>query len=354
MKNVILITLDTLRRSMLGCYGCGEGLTPFLDSIQDCCLRFTRAQSIAPYTQASFPGILTSSYYLDHDDHGRGKTLSPQRVIISEHLKKNGIVTAGFHSNPYLSGFFGWNRGWDIFYDSMEAQVSDETPFIRGNEINGKVDAWLGARAKTGGRFFLWVHYMDIHEPYVPALALVNKVDPSIKMTPAEMFRLFKEVILPLDASDCKTVDLLRKLYKANVIRIDDYTRELFGVFEKHAVLKDSTVIITADHGEEFGEHGGLSHDGKMISELLDVPLLIWNNDRFSAETCDKLVSNVDVSPTIANLFGVAPCEKFQGRSLLPAAEYPAKGCFGEAIGKRGRTRRPTSRSISTAKETSG
>ena len=112
MKNVILFTMDTLRTDVLGCYGSKNKLTPFIDSLQDRCIRFTNMQAIGPYTQASFPGILTSSYYLEY---GKRKKLSPKRTLISEVLKKSGITTAGFHSNPYVSDYFGWNRGWDVF-----------------------------------------------------------------------------------------------------------------------------------------------------------------------------------------------------------------------------------------------
>jgi len=108
MKNVILLTIDTLRKDVLGCYGSKEGLTPFIDSLQDKCIIFNRCRAVGPYTQASFPGILASSYYLEF---GRDKQLSPQRTLISEVVKNGGFTTAGFHSNPYLSEYFGWNRG---------------------------------------------------------------------------------------------------------------------------------------------------------------------------------------------------------------------------------------------------
>ena len=116
MKNVVLFTIDTLRRDMLGLYGSKLGLTPFLDSLRPDALVFTMAHSVAPYTQASFPGILTSSYLFDVP---KSQKLSKNRTLISEALKEKGVSTAAFHSNPYLSGYFGWNRGWDTFYDSM-------------------------------------------------------------------------------------------------------------------------------------------------------------------------------------------------------------------------------------------
>lgn len=351
MKNVILLTLDTLRQDVLGCYGskdgprpCGRGgagLTPFIDSLQDKCIIFNRCRAIGPYTQASFPGILASSYYLEF---GRDKQLSPQRTLISEVVKNGGFTTAGFHSNPYLSDYFGWNRGWDEFYDSMADEVSDLVPYILGDKINSKVADWLASYTRQAGAkpFFLWVHYMDVHEPYVPEQKYVDMVDSSIKLANDEMFALFKDVVLKRDVSNVETVNLLRKLYQAHILQVDDYTREFFGILKKLGVLENSVVIITSDHGDEFGEHGGLSHDGKMYSELINVPLLIYDPPAFlrkqeggeKGQVCDTLVSSVDIPPTIARLFGLESPKGYHGQSLLPLDSYTAKGCFGEAIGK--------------------
>ena len=136
MINVILITIDTLRADMLGAYGCGDNLTPFIDSLQDNMVVFSNPYATGPYTQASFQGILASEYYLEY---GKEKKLNAKKTLVSEPLKANGVYTAGFHSNAYLSYFFGYNKGWEIFYDSMQDDVTDMYPFIRGNEINNKV-----------------------------------------------------------------------------------------------------------------------------------------------------------------------------------------------------------------------
>jgi len=331
MKNVILLTVDALRKDALGCYGNENGLTPFIESLQDKCIKFTKGQTIGPYTQASFPGILTSSYYLEY---GKPKGLSPQRTLISEPLKQAGIVTAAFHSNPYLCDYLGWNRGWDVFYDSMEEEVDPKTPYIKGDVINSKVDKWLSSHTRGGEYrpFFLWLHYMDIHEPYVPERKYINMVDPSISLSQDEMYNLFKDVLLKRDVSNEGVVKLLKKLYQAHVREVDDDIKEFFGILGKLDLLQDSVIIITNDHGDEFNEHGGLSHDAKMYSELIDMPLLIYDPSKNKGEVCDSLVSNIDISPTIVHLFGLAPVEGFEGHSLLPLEEYPQKGCFGEAL----------------------
>lgn len=334
MKNVILLTIDTLRRDVIGCYGGKGGLTPFIDSIQDRCIRFNNALSTGPYTQAAFPGILTSSYYLEYGPK-IPRNLPKERVLISEVLNKHGILTAGFHSNAYLCSFFGWNRGWDTYYDSMDVEVTDEVPYIKASVLNAKVAAWL-SKQKGDKPFLLWLHYMDVHEPYVPERKYVDAVDPSIDLTDDKMFALFKDVVLKRDVSDKKTVELLKKLYLAHLREIDEATKEFFGILEKMGLLEDSVIIITADHGDEFGEHGGLSHDGKMYSELLNVPLIIFDPSLTKGQVSETLVSNIDVPPTIAHLFGLEPVKTFAGHSLLPIEDYPVKGIYGEAKEKRG------------------
>ncbi len=337
-QNVILLTIDTLRADVLGCCGGHLGLSPFIDSLAASGMRYSRAQAAGPYTQASFPGILTSSYYLDHQDHGKGRTLSRERVVISEPLRKAGVATAAFHSNPYLSAFFGWNRGWDVFYDSMQDQVSDEVPFIQAPAINARVDRWLGAHAAAGRKpFFLWTHYMDMHEPYVPEQKHVDAVDPGLRLSSQEMLGLFKNTLLPRDVSDPGKVETLRKLYLANLRKIDDCVKEFFDILERHGALEDSTIIVTSDHGDEFGEHGGLSHDGCMRSELLHVPLLVLNAPGSPKGVCDRLAGGADIPPTILELFGLPAESRFQGRSLLSPDDEAARGVFSEAMGKRGR-----------------
>jgi arylsulfatase A-like enzyme len=133
-------------------------------------------------------------------------------------------------------------------------------------------------------------------------------------------------------------------LYLAHVREVDDYTRKLFDILAARQLLRDTVVMITSDHGEEFNEHGGLSHDGKFYSELIRTPLVVCNYDAEKDAVCDKLVSGIDIAPTIVDLFGLDPEPNFQGHSFLPVDGFPDKGCFGEAIGKLSHKIQPTDR----------
>jgi len=341
MKNVILITIDTLRADMLGAYGSIGNLSPFIDSLQDNMVVFKNPFATGPYTQASFQGILASEYYLEY---GKEKKLNKDKKLASEPLKDTGIYTAGFHSNAYLSYFFGYNKGWDTFYDSMSDDVTDMYPFIRGGEINNKVKGFL-SNFSFSKPLFLWVHYMDVHEPYIAEESYLFKIEDSLKLSKDEMFRLFKDVILKRDISDAGAVDTLKKLYMAKVAETDEYIRELFTIFDQKCLLDNSTIIITSDHGDEFSEHGGLSHDGKMYAELIDVPFLVYDKS-FSPTTIDTPVSLIDIPPTICRMMDAEPAPSFKGKSLYPFEDIKTYTLYGEAMGKLGHKEADTDRPV--------
>jgi arylsulfatase A-like enzyme len=219
----------------------------------------------------------------------------------------------------------------------MEAEVSNEVPFLTGNEINKKVGEWLSShiQGRNYRPFFLWLHYMDAHEPYMPEKEFVDTVDSSIHLSREEMFHLFKDTLLKRDLSDKGKVESLRKLYLARVQEVDAHVKDFYSSLERLGLVENSIIIMTADHGDEFGEHGGLSHDGKMYRELINVPFLIYDHVRKEPEISAILLSGVDIPPTIVHLFGLDPEETFEGHSIFPLEDYPEKGSFGEAIDKR-------------------
>ncbi len=337
-QNTILVTIDTLRKDMVGLYNPRSSLTPFMDSLKETATLYLDPYSTGPYTQASFQGILASAYYLNY---GKEKKLNPQKVLLSEVLQKNGIYTVAFHSNAYLSYYFGYNRGWDTFYDSMADEVSDLYPFIRGKAINQKVETFL-KDFSFKKPLFLWVHYMDVHEPYIAEKKYLAPIDSGLNLKKEQMFRLFRDTLLKRDVSQPQKVDTLKKLYMSKVAETDEHLKKLFSLFEAHKLLENSTIFITSDHGDEFCEHGGLSHDGKMYNELVSVPFLIYDRKR-GARTIEEPVSLIDIPPTIAEAMDIPPSPAFEGRSLLSNGPGPI---LGEAMDKIGHKEKDTDQPI--------
>ena len=206
-KRIFLITVDCLRADYVGCIG-GGNLTPNIDRLGEEGLVFTRCFANGPGTNQSFPAILTSTYFLMHG----GMRLRPGYTTLAEVLRSHGFKTVAFHSNPFLSRSLGWDRGFDEFYDFMDVVKSPsafvtkqqsgrlrgmimrfgsavlrasrsarvqrflkkiyykfsrlEIPYLEGRKLNSHVIDWI--KRNLDQRFFLWMHYMDPHYPYVP------------------------------------------------------------------------------------------------------------------------------------------------------------------------------------------
>jgi arylsulfatase A-like enzyme len=190
--------------------------------------------------------------------------------------------------------------------------------------------------SKSEKPFFMWVHYMEPHEPYIPGPKILEEMYPSLSIDEETMFNLFENYVLKRDVSEPDKIELLRQLYAAHYREVDRFVEQFFSNLESLKLLDNTMVIITADHGDEFGEHGSLSHDSTMFSELIDIPLMIFNAGRSGLETRDQPVSNINIPPTVTDLLGVEPAAQWRGVSLLsPDEELPA-GCWGECIHKKG------------------
>lgn len=224
MKNVILLTLDATRKDTFGIYNNKNGLAIFIDSLKDQGIIFVQGQSTASYIQVSFQGLLTSSFSLDY---GKLKQQVPRQMLISEQLKRAGKLTAAFHSNPYMSDMFGWNWGWNVFYDSMKDEVEFRISY-GVNLMNIKKNNWLNsyARGQEYKTLLLWVHSMDVHEPYIPEQKYTDMTDSSLFLSQDETFDLLKNELKKRDTSNQEKMATLRRLYNGHAREIYTYTHD--------------------------------------------------------------------------------------------------------------------------------
>ena len=346
MRNIVLITVDSLRADHLGCYGYEKNTSPFIDKLAENAMVFRSAYSNGSGTVASFPTILSSDFLSTYKDK---KFLSKKRTLIQEVLKENGYVTAGFHSNPYLSKFYGYDRGFDFFYDSFEddgnhsliksikknkklykfiKRISDmlpnslirkavnylkksDEPYVGAKEINGRVIRWL--KKNKHQPFFLWIHYMDVHEPYMPSQESIAQLGRK-EISNKRIKRLNEYLIKNRDLND-KDLDELITLYDAEILQLDGVIQEFYLGFRELALLENSSIIITSDHGDEFKEHGGLSHIEKLYDEVLHIPLILLSPG-MPPSISDKLVSLIDLSPTILGYLGLPERKEFRGGDI--------------------------------------
>jgi len=347
-KYVFLITVDALRADHVGCIG-GGNLTPNLDKVAEESLLFTRAFANGPGTNQSFPAIMSSTYFLMND----GFSLNPRFKTLAQVLQENGFKTAAFHSNPFLSKTFGWDRGFDEFYDFMEElkspsafvtrKVGDgisnrlirsvathlggdqntrmmhlikkvyyrfsdfEIPYLEGEKLNKQVFNWI--ENNPDKPFFLWMHYMDPHYPYVPPEVFCDAFS-----TRREAFEF--NTCVDLNNVSKEELDTLKTLYRGEVRYTDFCIGELSKFLETKGLAEDSVIVIAADHGEAFMEHGRLGHKPDILyNEVLHVPLLIHGLERFSK--LDFQVQLLDIPSTILDILRIKIPITFLGNKLL-------------------------------------
>jgi len=325
--NILLVTVDSLRADRLGCYGYQRATSPHLDHFAAEAILFRNAFANGPNTPHAFPAIMAARSALASSQFG----LFDVPATLSECLKDAGYHTVAFNAaNPYVSKSFDYHRGFDDFADYLDFEidkkkftaqptgqaialpgldmhhylVSEETIQQKAQleqQINQDIIAKFDELAATP--FFLWVHYMDTHYPYVPQAGAQISVNGSV-IAREENLHLNQRVRENSDVSPA-TLAKLKLLYDGAVRQVDGQVGALFQALKARGIYDDSLILFTADHGEEFHEHGDLQHKSKLFDELLHVPLLLKLPGQHHGEKKSELVSHLQVAPTILSTVGI-------------------------------------------------
>jgi arylsulfatase A-like enzyme len=308
--NVLVISMDTLRAKSVGAYGCENPTTPTIDALAAEGVLFENAFSPAAYTLPGHASMVTGLWMRTHGLLTPSFTLGFEHRGLAEVLANAGWTTGGFTSAPVWlnpdSGFAGFDAfvSHDAPYVSLTATPYDS--FTHGLE-------WM--RARGGQPFFAFLHNFQVHRPY---------------LAPPDYSDLFGS-----EPSSMRP-DNQRLRYEREVRYADDQVRALLDGVD-WAGLRDRTlVILTADHGEAFMEHGWMEHTYDVHDEIARVPLVMRLPGAIPAgRRVAEPVSLVDIMPTVLDLLGLPPAP-VDGMSLLPlltgaAERLPRDAVFTEA-----------------------
>lgn len=330
VRNVLLISLDTLRADRLQSYGYPRPTSPSLAGISSRGVVFEQARSQAPQTAPSHASLFTSSYPGVHrviNVHGEAPQLFrlPEGLTtLAELLQEASFETAAFVSGGNLTQRMGMDRG----FQTWEEELTD---------ISDRIDRcvrWMLAPER--GRFFAFLHSYQVHAPYLPPQQwyeafcdadyqgpLRERTERYLAMPAKDAWEAatgpaYWEGMLDYDASD---VAFLSDLYDGEVRYVDSELRRLWEYLSGSGLLRNTAVIFLADHGEEFMDHGKYQHD-QVYDELLHVPLIVrlppeLERDGYHGRVREQ-VELIDVAPTVAELLGVlVPPAVWSGRSLV-------------------------------------
>lgn len=324
--NVLVIAIDTLRADALAAQGGTVGVSPRIDALAAEGVRFSAAFAHAPWTLPSFSSLFTS---LPPEAHGAGgnvregwRALSADHTTIAEQFQDAGWSTHAIVNVDFLTEPFGTTQGFQV----VDAHATNDNHTSR--RAGATTDAalqWLDeARSDTDGArpFFLFVHYFDPHAEYDPPPAWRAKFAlEQDRSSTAFRFGAREHVVnhrggrMPLDAT---TLARARALYDGEVAYTDDEIGRLLAGLRARGLDPNTIVVLTSDHGEEFGEHGSWEHGHTHFDELLHVPLVI-RAPGVAPRTRNEPVGLVDVAPTLCALAGVPFAPSFRGRDLSRA-----------------------------------
>ena len=332
--NVVFIVVDTLRADHLGCYGHAAARTPVIDRLASEGVRFADSSSQAPWTAASIATLFTGLYPSVHGIDGGvtwggqetsadlpflvQKALSPGHLTLAQRMQSAGWTTAGFVSNAYVNTVFGFSQGFDVYGDEHDDYSRDIAGAKRrGEETNRRVGLWLDEGPQEP--FFLFVHYNDPHWPYDPLPPFDEGFDwYTGELTPEGTTMVVEHGGKGIAGLTEQDMDYLRALYDAEIAYADQNVGVLLEAVEGVST-RDTLVVFTSDHGEEFGDHGNTSHGYTLYQESIHVPLIVHGSGH-SGLVVEDLVRSLDVGATVLDLVGVG-AEHGQGSSLLPVIE---------------------------------
>ncbi|MCB9915079.1 MAG: sulfatase [Planctomycetes bacterium] len=317
---VVVVLVDTLRRDALGCYGRAGADTPRIDRLAAEGVRFDQAISASGWTLPSVASLLTGTWPTLHKATGKLTRMTPiteDLPVAAEVFHQAGWGTLAYVNAAFLSPLLGLNRGFDVF-DHVHAFNKE----IR--RADATVDAALGGIAERPGQdLFVLVHLFDAHLDY-DAPAPYTYEFTGGRTEPAA----------PLSMQACRAlgdhpaqadVDHVRGLYQGEVAFVDRAVGRLVDGLRELGRWDRTTLVLTADHGEEFWDHHGFEHGHTLYDELIRVPLVVRlpggvDGGRVVADQ----VRVLDVMPTLFELEGLEAPVSFAGRSLKPLLDGAA------------------------------
>jgi arylsulfatase A-like enzyme len=375
-KSIVLVTVDCLRADHVGFMGYRRPTTPFLDSLAAESFIFPSAVVAGAPTYYSLPAVLASRYPLALGRDVVG--IAPGEVTLQSILRQFGYATGAYSAaNPYISARFGYEQGFDKFFDFLNGDAttaSEDVPQVSGNgwasRLNQRVQqsrrslgplgviydelyfrycqritpkpdsldalrrfpaadtivdhasAWLASIGSAP--FFLWLHLMDPHSPYYPKAEATSLMGQEAT-TPyrARHINAFWNRSNLGPRRFARHRDEVLNLYDAGIRWVDKQLARLIDTLRRANLWENCIFALTADHGEEFLDHGGRYHPPlRLMEELIHVPLLLRAPGVRKQQVSDAPFSLLDLAPTLLEAAEITTPSDFQGTSRWPQIRH--------------------------------
>lgn len=331
--NVIFILVDTLRYDHLTPYGYERATSPEIARLLAAPgVVFDNAYSQAPWTLPSAVSYMTSRYPGEIlGDNPAAHRIPEELPTLGPAMAALGYRTGAFFGNPILHEGNGFDRGFETFYSPQGMEALER----HADDINRRAIPWLEAHRDEP--FFLYVHYIDPHDPYRNPAMVDNRSPwfPDPGGVPGEWVHGIYNGKIPIDDLDL-TIAHLTALYDSEIRYVDAAIGALIATLPE-AVLENTLIVLTADHGEELYDHGGWKHGHTLYEDQIHVPLIArWDRAIPAGRRLAGTVELIDLAPTLVAAAGGEAPPSWRGDSLLPsltsAAPLPRKAAFAQQI----------------------
>jgi arylsulfatase A-like enzyme len=297
--NVILISLDTLRADRLSTYGYGHPTSPFMDAaFGRSGVVFEHCTAAATNTSPSHMSMMTGLQPSEHGVTSGLKRLPPWIPTLAELARAAGVETAAFTEDGWLGVQHGFGRGFNVYGENRSPDMMAPTGQV--DATFGRAKEWL--KRNRGRPFFLFLHTFQVHDPYA---------------APEAYRGLFKEATNPPNTRVPAYAREESIGYDQEIRYTDDELRMLYESLVELGLDQDTVFIVTADHGEAFGEHGYLRHSAHPYDEVAQVPLL-FKGPGIEPRRVPDAVAHVDIAPTVLDLMRIQRSLPMSGKSLVP------------------------------------
>jgi len=328
--HAILLSIDTLRRDALSCYGAPPSATPALAKLAADGVAFEQAIAASNYTAPSHATMLTGASPRVHGVINTHKSsprlIPPELPTLAERLRAAGYATYGDSDRGYVSKSFGFNRGFDTWKEEqtgLQPKIDGAVRFL--------------ASLPQGKPGFVFLHTYETHAPYLPTEEELDRLSARFRnahIAPRVLRRMLRKEDADAqnhgdlfeDAFHFKAEDIefLRAVYASKVREADTAVGALAAQLSERGLLEKTVWIVTSDHGEEFKEHGSWQHQ-TVFDPVARVPLLMRMPGALHAGARrDVVFPAISLAPTLLDLLGIAPPENLEGYSL--AAELAGAG----------------------------
>jgi arylsulfatase A-like enzyme len=315
-RQVILISVDTLRADHLSCYGYERPTSPYLDALATESALFVNVYAPSPWTLPSHVSMLTGLNTVRHQVNREDQRMNPELITLAELLKTNNFFCSAFTGGGFVSSAFGFADGFDSYYERADEIYLDHAAELCFRDVA----RWIEFNKDRD--FFLFIHTYQPHDPYVSPLPYKTRfLSEQARWTHLNLMGYLggkSGIFNPLSQEERQNII---DLYDGEILYTDEgLIGPLLATLKEMSLFDQTMIIFTSDHGEEFFDHHGWGHGHSLYDELLKVPLLIkFPDKKFRGRRIENIVSLVDIVPTVLDELRIGWSKSnIDGRSLVP------------------------------------